>query len=338
MAEVIDTMALFAWFHRDALVARLEAEIDTLADDAAALSSQEREQRLAEIAADRLIAERAECALLSRMQADGPPIEHRVEADPRAVLAVELVADETPVAAPFGLTCIDAGGHHAHAVYSYCRHRKGLVAIRGKAGPKPIWSGRASRTKSVHRVFWCGVDTDKDVIYSRLRFSEPGPGYVHFPTGGLFTEEYFRQLTAEEVATRYSEGRPYRVWTLPPGRRNEALDTFNYALTARTGLPYRLDVAPVEKWPTPKPSPPMTTLAEFRGCGEGASRAAAGTISERGAAGPDDRSQLVSRAMTLALETTSDTQRGGALVPGSGLTRIADISAPSASFGYGAKD
>ena len=162
------------------------------------------------------------------------------------------------------LACVDAGGHHQHQVLEYCRRRKGVVAIRGTAGAKPIWSGRASKTRHGHRVYWVGVDTSKDTLYSRLRFSEAGPGFVHFPAGGMFNEEYFRQLTSEEVQTRYSEGRPYRVWTLPGGKRNEALDTMVYALAARSALPYRLDVASVPKPPAPPPPPaPMKTMVEF---------------------------------------------------------------------------
>lgn len=95
MGEVVDTMALFAWLHRDALVAKLEAEIGTVADDTAALSPEDREQRLAEIAADRLATERAEAALVRRMQEDGMPVEHRLEADPVAVLCIELVVSST---------------------------------------------------------------------------------------------------------------------------------------------------------------------------------------------------------------------------------------------------
>ena len=70
-----------------------------------------------------------------------------------------------------------------------------------------------------------------------------------------------RQLTSEEVQTRYSEGRPYRVWMLPGRRRNEALDTAVYALAARQALPYRLDTpAPKPRMPTP---PPPLTADEF---------------------------------------------------------------------------
>ena len=101
-----------------------------------------------------------------------------------------------------------------------------------------------------------GVDTAKDTIYARLRFPEPGAGYIHFPVGGAFDAEYFAQLTAEEVQTRYSEGRPYRVWLLPDGKRNEVLDTMVYALAARTALPYRLDIGPPKK-PAPAPPPEL---------------------------------------------------------------------------------
>ena len=95
-----------------------------------------------------------------------------------------------------------------------------------------------------------GVDTAKDVIYSRLRIRKPGPGYIHFPIGGAFDAEYFAQLTSETVQTRFKEGRPYRVWVLPDGKANEALDTAVYALAARHATRVRLDLLP-----RPAPAP-----------------------------------------------------------------------------------
>ena len=100
-----------------------------------------------------------------------------------------------------------------------------------------------------------GVDTGKDVIYSRLRIPKPGPGYIHFPIGGAFDAEYFAQLTSEAVQTRFKEGRPYRVWVLPDGRRNEALDTAVYALAARHATRIRLDLPLVSHKPRSAPSP-----------------------------------------------------------------------------------
>ena len=123
--------------------------------------------------------------------------------------------------------CIDTGGHHANQVHTFCRPRRGrrIFPTKGSAGPRPVWPRRASRTHDKrNEVFLIGVDTAKDALYGRLRIGKPGPGYIHFPVGQGFDEEFFRQLTSEQVVTRKREGRPYRVWVLPPGRRNEALD------------------------------------------------------------------------------------------------------------------
>jgi phage terminase large subunit GpA-like protein len=156
-------------------------------------------------------------------------------------------------------TCVDSGGHHQHQVLSYCRSHRGVLPIKGIAGPRPVWPARASRTKSDARIFMIGVDTAKDAIYGRLRIQKPGPGYIHFPIGGAFDETYFAQLTAERVQTRYKEGRPYRVWVLPPGKANEALDTAVYALAARLATRIRLDRLPA---PAPKKSAPQPDLPE----------------------------------------------------------------------------
>ena len=49
------------------------------------------------------IRDRAECALIAKLQADGLPVEHRPDADPRAVLGIELMVAKVPaIMAPFG--------------------------------------------------------------------------------------------------------------------------------------------------------------------------------------------------------------------------------------------
>lgn len=148
--------------------------------------------------------------------------------------------------------CVDAGGNHAAHVHAYCRprHARRVYPIVGSAGPKLVWPKRSTRSKHGH-VYTIGVDTAKDAVYGRLKIKPRGhdqvnPGFVHFPvpdeqtgTGG-FGEGYFEQLTSERVLTKYKLGKPYRVWDLPPGKRNEALDTFGYAYAARMSLPIRL--------------------------------------------------------------------------------------------------
>lgn len=139
--------------------------------------------------------------------------------------------------------CLDTGGHHANQVLAFCRSRRArrIFPIKGIAGPRPIWPKRASKTKTADTIFMVGVDTAKDTIYGRLRITRPGPGYQHFPVGDAFNEDYFAQLTSEQVVTRFKEGRPFRVWVLPSGRRNEALDCSVYGLAARMSITTRLE-------------------------------------------------------------------------------------------------
>jgi len=138
--------------------------------------------------------------------------------------------------------CVDSGGNHTASVLAYCRTRlaRKVFATKGAGGPRPIWPPRGSRTKTNDKVFIVGVDTAKEQLYARLRITKPGPGCIHFPAGGAYDAEYFAQLTAEKVMTRYRNGRPYRVWE-PTRERNEALDTYVLAHAALKSLPVRLD-------------------------------------------------------------------------------------------------
>lgn len=134
--------------------------------------------------------------------------------------------------------CIDSGGHHTAQVYAFCQKRlaRRVYAIKGKEGLRPIWPKRASKSKKYNGalVWIVGADTAKDAIYSRLRITEPGPGYCHFPVG--YEEAWFKQLTTEKVRTRYVKGSPVREWIKPNGARVEALDKRVYALAALHSL------------------------------------------------------------------------------------------------------
>lgn len=139
--------------------------------------------------------------------------------------------------------CFDTGGHHAASVISYCRarFREGVYPIKGASGARPIWPKRASKSTNTKENIWLvGVDTAKDAIYGRFKIvmpegnRDPMPGYCHLPTD--YDDDWFEQVTSESVVTRFREGRPYRVWVLPNGKRNEALDCRVYALAARMSL------------------------------------------------------------------------------------------------------
>lgn len=200
-----------------------------------------------------------ECWAARYVVIDGDPAQGLVWADLDRLLLEPLQTVSGRVVR-IRATAIDTGGHHGNQVHQFCRKRmaRRVHAIKGANGPRVIWPQQASRTKVAGQfVRVIGVDTAKDAIYGRLKIrpraeGEPAPGYVHFPVpgeDGSFGPEYFSQLTAEQAVTRYQLGKPYRVWDLPAGKRNEALDTFVYALAARLSLPIRLDQPGV----TPRP-------------------------------------------------------------------------------------
>jgi hypothetical protein len=97
-AEVPDTLGLFVWLHRDALLAKLDAEIDTEGDDRVALSHEQRQQREAEVQGDLLEIERQEATLTWLAMAQNLPVEHRIDINPLALLGLKLVT--TPRAIP----------------------------------------------------------------------------------------------------------------------------------------------------------------------------------------------------------------------------------------------
>jgi len=138
--------------------------------------------------------------------------------------------------------CIDSGGHHTQKVYEFCKARLGrrIWAIKGESaiGGKrsPVWPTKkpSSRNKSSFRPVILGVNAAKDSIRSRLHIEQAGPGYMHFPADR--DVNYFAQLTSERSVRKTSGGQHYRVWELPPGRANEALDCRVYAYAALCGL------------------------------------------------------------------------------------------------------
>jgi phage terminase large subunit GpA-like protein len=57
---------------------------------------------------------------------------------------------------------------------------------------------------------------------------------MHFPVSRDLG--YFQQLLAERLMTKQLNGQTFRVWSLPAGRANEALDCRVYAYAALCGL------------------------------------------------------------------------------------------------------
>tara|TARA_R110000787_G_scaffold119467_1_gene230362 strand:- start:8209 stop:9858 length:1650 start_codon:yes stop_codon:yes gene_type:complete len=129
-------------------------------------------------------------------------------------------------------SCIDSGGHYTQQVYNYARQRAGrrVFAIKGIGGEgKPIIGRPSKNNIGKINLFPVGTDTAKELVYARLKMTDEGDGYCHFPEDR--NAEYFRMLTAEKKITKYFKGRPKREW-VKIRQRNEALDCRVYATAA----------------------------------------------------------------------------------------------------------
>ena len=142
------------------------------------------------------------------------------------------IRSQTGVYLNIACVCVDSGGHHTQAVYEFCSARamRGVFAVKGiNQMAKPLVGRPSKNNRYKLRLYPIGTDTAKEVIYSRLRITEPGIGYFHFPLER--DREYFLQLTGEKQVTRFTKGVARREW-IKIRSRNEALDCTVYALAA----------------------------------------------------------------------------------------------------------
>lgn len=138
---------------------------------------------------------------------------------------------------------VDTGGHHAHEVYAYCRDRKkyGFIAIKGASQRGKPAIGKASsqdinlRGRTLKRgvqLYTIGVDTIKNVIYSRMKILEPGAKYVHFSND--LRDDFYQGITSERKVTKFSRGKLITEWKkLNSHVRNESWDCLVYAFAAK---------------------------------------------------------------------------------------------------------
>ena len=140
---------------------------------------------------------------------------------------------------PITSACVDTGGTggNTQSAYDWLRGKTGrrIFAVKGQAPSwgKPIAQApsrkQSGKTKRKVDLFMVASDEAKLTVMRRLAVSKPGPGYCHFPKDR--ENEYFQQLTAEKLVTRYVKGFPVREWH-KMRQRNEALDCRQYALAA----------------------------------------------------------------------------------------------------------
>lgn len=164
-----------------------------------------------------------------------------------AALLNETFPHESGLQLPIAKMAVDTG-YATNDVYAWVRAQGGrAIAVDGRTGgsvpvahPKPVDVTIAGKKISNGLKLWpVATGLLKSELYGGLMLSAPTdaeldngipypPGFCHFPP---YDAEFFQQLTAEQLVTRYVKGYPKPEWqkTRP---RNEALDCRVYSRAA----------------------------------------------------------------------------------------------------------
>ena len=123
-------------------------------------------------------------------------------------------------------------GYNATQVHAFVGKRRWAYATKGMPGmQRAIVEDKQTRAKRLRKrrkggsvVYPVGVDNAKALIYARIKQGpEGGQGCIHWPRKPAFDDEYFAQVAAEKLVTKFKGTRPVQEWKqLRP--RNEALD------------------------------------------------------------------------------------------------------------------
>lgn len=134
------------------------------------------------------------------------------------------------------LACIDTG-YLTQDVYRQVRQRRNWFAIKGRAGERaivsrPSWqevNSAGTVLKRGIKLYTIGVDTAKEVLYSRMRIAG-GEKCIHVPRD--LDPAWATGFCSEVLVTKTVGGQFKRHWEKLPGIANEPLDTSIYALAA----------------------------------------------------------------------------------------------------------
>lgn len=130
--------------------------------------------------------------------------------------------------------------HKPKEVCAFVRRRAPLIYACYGADTLQHQVAVKKKRNSYGAVPFCiGVETVKDILFSRLKLADMGPRYIHFRDGT--SQEFFEQLTAEKKVTKLRFGFPESHYEkIRP--RNEDLDLTVYAFAAMDTLKPNLEV------------------------------------------------------------------------------------------------
>ena len=173
-------------------------------------------------------------------------IEHRVlygrPDDPRTWQQLDAVL-QRQYSMPNGVNvavacaCVDSGdGTYTTNVYQYtkARERMRVFAIKGRGGIGVPFINTPTKSNAMKAtLFTLGVDSGKSLVMNRLSVQEPGPNFAHYASqeDRGFSENFFKQLTAEVLEKHFEKGVSKMAWK-KIRERNEALDCAVYATAA----------------------------------------------------------------------------------------------------------
>ena len=136
-------------------------------------------------------------------------------------------------------TCIDTGGHFTTEAYKFLKKmekkNKRIFGIKGMGGEGiPLINKISTNNVEKVKIFLLGVDSGKEILMTRLKTVDEGPGYCHFPINADrgYDETYIKGLSSEQRVVNIKDGRAVLKWVKKSGTRNEPLDLRNYSTAA----------------------------------------------------------------------------------------------------------
>ena len=173
-------------------------------------------------------------------------IEHRVlygrPDDPRTWQQLDAVLQRqhsmpNGVNVAVACACVDSGdGTYTTNVYQYtkARERMRVFSVKGRGGIGVPFINTPTKSNAMKAtLFTLGVDSGKSLVMNRLSVQEPGPNFAHYAAqeDRGFSENFFKQLTAEVLEKHFEKGVVKMAWK-KIRERNEALDCAVYATAA----------------------------------------------------------------------------------------------------------
>jgi phage terminase large subunit GpA-like protein len=195
----------------------------------------------------------ADWAVVPRDALEGRPWRYHPVFDAlREILFETEYADANGETYPVRMAVIDAMGHHATAVYDFCRGHRGRISplqgMPGRSNTRRKWSkldtypGGNKPIPGGVQLFQVDVNAIKDDLSSKLQISAMDPGAWHFHAET--SRDWARQMCAEYLDEKTNR------WTCPGHKDNHAWDCSVYALALAEEL--GLNNKPVQMQANPR--------------------------------------------------------------------------------------